>query len=148
MKTKIVNLLQMSSVVVALLFIGTINANAQAQMKFESTTIDYGTIEQGSEPLRKFTFENTGKEPLIISNAQGSCGCTVPSWPKEPIAPGQKSTIDVRYDTNRVGPFTKTVTLTTNIADQPNTVLTIKGEVKAKPSDPSAPQTPPSNGGH
>lgn len=145
-----VKLLQIATVLVAFLFVGKFNANAQAQMKFENTTIDYGTIEQGSEPLRKFTFENTGKEPLIISNAQGSCGCTVPSWPKEPIAAGQKSTIDVRYDTNRVGPFTKTVTLTTNVPDQQNIVLTIKGEVKAKPAEatPVAPPTPPSNGGH
>lgn len=100
---------------------------------FEKTEIDYGKIEQGSEPLRIFTFKNTGTEPLIISNAQGSCGCTVPTYPKEPIMPGQTSKIEVRYDTQRIGGFTKSVTLTTNEANSTR-VLTIKGEVSAKPA--------------
>jgi NhaP-type Na+/H+ or K+/H+ antiporter len=100
---------------------------------FEKTEVDYGKIEQGSEPLRVFTFKNTGTEPLIISNAQGSCGCTVPTYPKEPIMPGQSSKIEVRYDTQRIGGFTKSVTLTTNEANNTR-VLTIKGEVSAKPA--------------
>lgn len=100
---------------------------------FEKTEIDYGKITQGSEPLRVFTFKNTGSEPLIISNAAGSCGCTVPTFPKEPIMPGQSSKIEVRYDTQRVGAFTKTVTLTTNEAN-PTRVLTIKGDVSANPN--------------
>lgn len=146
MKTKLTSLFLFA----AFLFVGKLSVHAQAIIKFDTTTIDYGKIEQGAEPLRKFTFENTGKEPLIISNALGSCGCTVPSWPKEPILPSQKSSIDVRYDTNRVGPFTKTVTLTTNIPEQANIVLTIKGEVTAKPADlaPKATETAPANGGH
>jgi len=101
---------------------------------FEKIEIDYGKIKKGSEPLRVFTFKNTGNEPLIISNAQGSCGCTVPTYPKEPIMPGQSSKIEVRYDTQRVGGFTKTVTLTTNEAS-PTRVLTIKGEVEAAPAE-------------
>ena len=101
-----------------------------AQIEFESTTIDYGTIEQDSERQRIFTFTNTGTEPLIISNAKGSCGCTVPTWPKEPIMPGKKGEIKVNYDTHRIGTFRKTVTLTTNT--NPSTiVLTIKGTVNA-----------------
>lgn len=99
-------------------------------MTFKTTSINYGAIEKGSEPLRQFTFTNTGNEPLVITGAKGSCGCTVPTYPKEPIMPGQSATIDVRYDTQRVGPFTKTVTLTTNEAN-PNKTLTIAGEVKA-----------------
>ncbi|RME41677.1 MAG: DUF1573 domain-containing protein [Deltaproteobacteria bacterium] len=97
-------------------------------MTFETTEIDYGTIEKGSDPLRVFKFKNTGTEPLVIKNARGSCGCTVPKWPKEPIMPGEEGVIEVRYDTNRIGPFTKTVTLTTNEAVERH-VLRIKGKV-------------------
>jgi hypothetical protein len=111
---------------------------SQAKMTFDNTTVDYGEIMQGSEPLRIFNFKNTGNEPLIISNAKGSCGCTVPSYPKEPILPGESAKIEVRYDTNRIGPFQKTVTLTTNEAAGTQT-LTIKGTVKAKPTEDSVP---------
>ncbi|MBK7872702.1 MAG: DUF1573 domain-containing protein [Saprospiraceae bacterium] len=102
-----------------------------AAMAFEAETIDYGVIDQGAEPVRVFKFTNTGTEPLIIKNAQGSCGCTVPSYSTAPVLPGETSEIKVKYDTNRVGKFTKTVTLTTNA--NPETMrLTIKGEVLAK----------------
>ncbi len=97
----------------------------------ENETIDYGTIAKNSDGKREFVFTNNGNKPLIITNAQGSCGCTVPTWPKEPIAPGAKGSIGVKYATDRVGPFTKTVTLTTNAAGQPTKVLTIKGNVLA-----------------
>lgn len=97
-------------------------------MTFETTEIDYGTIEKGSDPLRVFKFKNTGTEPLVIKNARGSCGCTVPKWPKEPIMPGEEGVIEVRYDTNRIGPFTKTVTITTNEAVERH-ILRIKGKV-------------------
>jgi hypothetical protein len=106
-------------------------------MTFQATTIDYGTIDQGADPIRKFTFTNTGTEPLIIKSGVGSCGCTVPSYSKEPIMPGASSTIEVHYDTHRVGPFTKTVTLTTNEVT-PTHLLTIKGEVKAPAALPPA----------
>ncbi|GIV32054.1 MAG: hypothetical protein KatS3mg030_356 [Saprospiraceae bacterium] len=107
-------------------------------MTFETTEIDYGEIEQGSDPLRVFKFTNTGTEPLIISNAKGSCGCTVPKWPKDPILPGESATIEVRYDTNRIGPFQKTVTITTNEAT-PTHTLKIKGKVNPKPTQESVP---------
>lgn len=101
---------------------------------FESETIDYGTVEYKSDGKREFVFTNNGTEPLIIKNAQGSCGCTVPTWPKEPIAPGAKAVIGVKYDTARGGQaFTKTITLTTNAAN-PTTLLTIKGNVLADPN--------------
>jgi hypothetical protein len=100
--------------------------------------INYGTIEQGADPLRKFKFKNTGTEPLVITNAVGSCGCTVPEWPKKPIMPGETASIDVRYDTQRIGPFTKTVTLTTNESTT-SQYLTIAGEVKEKPKPTSVP---------
>lgn len=104
-------------------------------MVFEKETVDYGTIEQGADPYRSFKFKNTGNEPLIITHAKGSCGCTVPTYPKEPIAPGEASEIKVRYDTNRLGRFTKRVTLTTNAGDAKK-MLTIKGEVKKKAEEP------------
>ena len=107
-------------------------------MTFEVTTIDYGKIEKGSDPVRHFKFTNTGNEPLIIKAAKGSCGCTVPTYPPEPIMPGESANIDVRYDTQRVGNFNKTVTLTTNETEATHT-LTIKGEVKAPPTQESVP---------
>ncbi len=112
-------------------------------MEFENTTIDYGSIEQGSDPLRSFNFKNTGTKPLIISNAKGSCGCTVPNWPKQPILPGEDAQIEVRYDTKRVGNFTKTIRLTTNEAAKTR-VLTIKGKVNKKDVQAGAPEKAPS----
>jgi hypothetical protein len=137
--------------ILAFVLVSAVAANAQAAtsgpvMSFdkEITTIDYGTIEKGGDPIRKFKFTNTGNEPLIIKSAKGSCGCTVPTYPQEPIMPGESANIDVRYDTQRVGMFTKTVTLTTNETSDTHT-LTIKGEVKAPaPQEP----VPASNGGH
>ena len=106
------------------------------QMDFEAMELDYGTIEQGSDPYRFFNFTNSGTAPLVITNAKGSCGCTVPTYPKQPIPPGETGEIKVRYDTNRVGPFTKRVTLTTNVGDEP-IVLTIRGKVERKPEEPA-----------
>jgi hypothetical protein len=109
-------------------------------MKFVTLEVDYGTIEQGSDPLRVFKFTNVGDEPLIISKAKGSCGCTVPKYPQDPILPGETADIEVRYDTNRIGPFQKTVTLTTNEAE-PTHILKIKGKVEKKPTEESVPSS-------
>ena len=106
-------------------------------IQFESNSVDYGTIEQGSEPIRKVTFANTGNAPLVIKNAKGSCGCTVPIWSKEPIMPGQVDTLSIRYDTKRIGKISKTVSLYTNQSDDPY-VLRVVGEVKPKPKEPEA----------
>ena len=100
-----------------------------AGMVFENETIDYGTIPHNADGKREFVFTNNGNKPLIISNATGSCGCTVPTYPKEPIAPGAKAVIGVKYATDRVGAFTKTVTLTSNAEGQASKTLTIKGTV-------------------
>lgn len=102
-----------------------------AGMVFDTETIDYGTIAHNSEPNRKFEFTNNGNKPLIITNTTGSCGCTVPTTPKEPIAPGARGVIGVKYATDRVGAFTKTVTVSSNAEGQPSKVLTIKGVVLA-----------------
>ncbi|MFV8341694.1 DUF1573 domain-containing protein [Flavobacterium sp. XS2P39] len=102
-----------------------------AGMVFVNEVIDYGTIAHNADGKREFVFTNNGTKPLIITNAQGSCGCTVPTSPKEPIAPGAKGVIGVKYATDRVGAFTKTVTITSNAEGQPTKVLTIKGTVLA-----------------
>ena len=99
-------------------------------MTFEATTVDYGTIDQGSNPIREFKFTNTGTQPLLITSAVGSCGCTVPSFSREPIKPGESSVISVSYHTKRLGPINKTITLTTN-ETQNTHKLAITGEVKA-----------------
>jgi len=100
-----------------------------AGISFVTETIDYGTVAHNSDGKREFVFTNNGNKPLIITNTQGSCGCTVPTTPKEPIAPGAKGVIGVKYATDRVGPFTKTVTVTSNAEGQPTKILTIKGTV-------------------
>ena len=104
---------------------------AGAGMVYVTETIDYGTIAQNADGNRKFEFTNNGNKPLIITNAAGSCGCTVPTFPKEPILPGAKGVIGVKYATDRVGAFTKTVTITSNAEGIPSKVLTIKGTVLA-----------------
>lgn len=103
------------------------NPNAPT-IDFETEVVDYGTVEKGGDGVREFKFTNNGKEPLIITSARGSCGCTVPSWPKEPIAPGETAVIKVKYDTQRVGPINKSVTVNSN-AKTPVKVLRIKGQV-------------------
>lgn len=102
-----------------------------AKIEFESETIDYGTIENNADGNREFKFKNTGNAPLVITTAKGSCGCTVPTWPKEAIAPGQSSVIKVHYDTKRTGAFSKSVTLISNAVNTPSKVIHIKGSVNA-----------------
>ncbi|MGY0391776.1 DUF1573 domain-containing protein [Bizionia sp. KMM 8389] len=118
---------------ITLLFVGLIGfaANAQekvAKIEFKETTIDYGVIEKGADGVRVFEFTNTGDAPLIISNVKSSCGCTVPKKPEGPIAPGKTGEISVKYDTNRVNPIRKTITVLSN-AETPTVALKIKGEV-------------------
>lgn len=108
-----------------------------AGMVVENETINYGKIAHNADGKRQFVIVNNGTQPLIITSATGSCGCTVPSAPKEPIAPGAKAYIDVSYATDRVGPFTKTVTVSSNAVQGVSKVLTITGEVLA--DAPAAP---------
>ena len=96
---------------------------------FENETIDYGTIPHNSDGNREFVFVNNGNKPLKIESTQGSCGCTVPTKPEGDIAPGAKGKIGVKYATDRVGPFTKTVTIKSNAVGQETKVVTIKGTV-------------------
>ncbi len=118
---------------VALLFVGMLSISAFAQEKvakieFKTDVIDYGTIEKGADGLRVFEFTNTGNAPLIISKVTSTCGCTVPKKPERPILPGEKGQIEVKYDTQRVNPIRKTITVLSN-ADTPTVALKIKGDV-------------------
>jgi hypothetical protein len=109
-----------------------------AGMVFENETIDYGTIPHNADGNREFVFVNNGTKPLTIESTQGSCGCTVPTKPEGAIAPGAKGKIGVHYATDRVGAFTKTVTVKSNAAGQETKVLTIKGTVLPDPTTEGA----------
>lgn len=103
---------------------------------FKAKEISKADIKYAADETFTFEFKNTSKTPLIISNVQTSCGCTTANKPTEPVQPGKSSEISVKYDTKRVGPFTKTITVTTNIGEP--VVLTIKGNVLAQETNNSA----------
>lgn len=130
----------------ALLFASTVALQAQVgsgpEIEFEKEVHDFGTMKQYGDASTEFKFTNTGTEPLIISNAQGSCGCTVPSWPKTPIKPGETAAIKVKYDSKRLGPINKSVTITSNASNEPTKVIRIKGLIEAEPQGNSAPVKP------
>ena len=128
-----------------------------AEISFDKSTHDYGQIEKSANGECVFVFTNTGNKPLKISNAKGSCGCTVPQWPREEIAPGATGEIKVRYDTKRVGVINKSVTIQSNALNSDNitrakkdadgnviggtSIIRIKGEVKA-PKTNATPMKP------
>ena len=99
-----------------------------AKIEFETTVIDYGTIEKGADGVRVFKFKNTGNAPLVVTSVKSSCGCTVPKKPEAPVLPGETGEIEVKYDTKRVNPIRKTITVTSN-AETPTVALKIKGNV-------------------
>jgi hypothetical protein len=100
-----------------------------ATLILAENAFDFGTLEEGEKVEHVFKFTNTSTNPLIISSAKGSCGCTVPEWPKEPIAPGEDGEIKVKFDSKgKKGKQSKTVTLTANTLPG-NTVLTINSDV-------------------
>ncbi len=105
---------------------------SNADIKFEKTTHDFGTVKWGGNGDCEFKFTNNGKDPLILSNCQGSCGCTVPTLPKEQILPGKAGRIKVHYDTTRPGPINKQVTVQSNAKSGTQT-LKITGTVEAQP---------------
>ena len=121
---------------IALIFIiGLFSLNVSAQEKqakieFKTETIDYGEIVKGSNGIRVFEFTNTGDAPLIISRVYSSCGCTIPKKPEAPIMPGEKGIIEVKYNTERLGPIRKTITVYSN-AKQSIKAIKIKGLVVA-----------------
>lgn len=121
--------------IVLVLFVGLMGFTLTAQEKaakieFKSETVDYGEVNKGANGVRVFEFTNTGDAPLIISKVSSTCGCTIPKKPEDPILPGKTGEIQVKYDTNRVGPIRKAITVISN-ATTPTKVLKIKGEVRA-----------------
>jgi hypothetical protein len=112
--------------------IDQVDSPSNAQMDFDATEWDFGEITQGESVEYAFKFTNTGTEPLIISNAKGSCGCTVPVWPRVPVAPGESGVIDVKFNSKgKKGKQNKKVTLTTNMTPS-QMILKVTGQVNLK----------------
>lgn len=105
-----------------------VQAASQDSIVFDKLVHDYGTIQPGSDGECVFTFTNQGKKPLVLNNVTASCGCTVPQWPRQPIAPGGKGEIKVKYNTNIGGIFNKTITVNSNAANS-MVILSVKGQV-------------------
>ena len=105
------------------------------EIEFEKVVHDYGDVPYNGNGECEFRFTNTGNEPLLVQKPKSSCGCTIPSWPKEPILPGESEVIKVTYRTNRVGNINKTVTVTSNAISNPTVVLRIKGRVLEQPTE-------------
>lgn len=107
-----------------------VSSSEKPVFSFEKEMHDFGSIQEGTVAKHDFTFTNTGDAPLVINNARGSCGCTVPEWPREPIAPGEEGTIHVEFNsTNRTGSQQKQVTLTANTVPNKK-VLRISAQVQ------------------
>ena len=112
-----------------------------ARIRFEETEHQYGTIIKGGNGDCEFTFWNDGDEPLILQNVKASCGCTTPKYTQKPVMPGQKGTIGVHYNTNNIGGFSKTVTVTSNAVNNQRVVLRIKGTVQQEGGAQQQPDT-------
>ena len=130
-----------STLVLVFAFVFGANLNAQkvekatnatqAEITFEKLEHDYGEVPQGGNGVTEFKYTKTGKVPLILSKVRSSCGCTVPSWSKEPLMPGQSASITVKYNTNNVGVINKNVTVESNASNN-RVILKIKGKVVKK----------------
>jgi archaellum component FlaG (FlaF/FlaG flagellin family) len=121
----------------------TNNPNAP-KLKFAEETYDFGTVVEGPQITHDFKIKNEGKEPLILSNVHASCGCTVPTWPKEPILPGKESVVSATYNTSgRPGHFSKSITIESN-ATGGNKIVVITGDVIKPEDDKSIPVAKPS----
>ncbi len=105
------------------------------EISFEKTVHDYGEVPYQGNGECEFVFTNTGNEPLILQKPKSSCGCTVPTWPKEPVLPGESQTIKVTYNTKKVGVINKTVTVTSNAITNSTVILKIKGKVLEQPKE-------------
>lgn len=135
---KTIKILALGIILISAFSFGQVNAqdNKKAvqeqvtgpSINFENTTHDYGTINKGANGDCEFVFVNQGTEPLLISDVRASCGCTTPSWTREPIMPGKKGSIKVHYDTNRIGGISKSVTVTTN-GNPERAILRIVGNI-------------------
>lgn len=114
------------------------NAQEIKITNYENNTVDYGNVNKGSNGKRIIKIQNVGDKPLIISNINTSCGCTVPQWTTEPIAPGKKGEITVTYNTSNVGRFSRTITISSNDVKKPNLPVRIEGVVLAPETNPGS----------
>lgn len=122
-------------ILLTMMFFGFIGLQAQGPfIKFDKLVHDFGNLVQGDKAECEFVFTNTGDAPLLLSNVRSTCGCTVPSWTKEPIMPGQKGTIKIKYDSNRVGPINKQITVESN-GTNGQVFLKIVGNIDKKPTE-------------
>lgn len=125
----------------AFIFGGIALMSAQ-EIEISESNVDLGTIEYGGKAVTTVQIKNTGDKPLIISDAKASCGCTVPTWPKTPIAPGKSASMTVEYTTTtRPGAFNKTVTVNSNAVTEARKIFRIKGVVKENPNQPKPAST-------
>ncbi len=126
-------LIILCSVVFLFASVTAFKVEEKAEFKFEKETHDFGKIPQGKPVSVEFKFTNTGNEPLIITNIESVCGCTVPKYTNTPILKGQTGTITVTYNAAALAPFSKGLTIRSN-AKTPIKVIYIKGEVVASPA--------------
>lgn len=111
------------------------------EIELSESNVDLGNIQFNGKAVTTVQVKNTGDKPLIISDAKASCGCTVPTWPKDPIAPGKSAPMTVEYTTtSRAGAFNKTVTVNSNAVTEGRKIFRIKGVVLENPNAPAAPQ--------
>ncbi len=119
--------------VVGLGFMFTANAQKLEFVNLdEGDFLNYGEIDQNADGIRVITFKNTGNAPLILSSVKASCGCTVPTYEKDPVLPGKTAEIKVKYATNRVGSINKVITIVSNDVENPKKLVKLKGKVNAK----------------
>ena len=109
-------------------------ANPKDQMAFETLSHDYGSLVYDADGTYDFKFTNNADKPIVVTNVKASCGCTTPSWPKEPIQPGKTGSITVKYNTKLAGTFNKTVQVFSTAENSP-VKLIVRGKVNARPSD-------------
>jgi len=109
------------------------------EMLFDKTLHDYGSIVFGADGTCEFVFKNASNKPIVLTDVKSSCGCSVPTWSKEPVKPGESSTIKVQYNTQLPGVFNKTITVYSNAKNSP-VRLTVMGKVQAQPGDVKQPQ--------
>lgn len=123
-----------------LLFVGafivaTVGILSAQEIEISESNVDLGEVAYGGKAIATVQVRNTGDKPLIISDAKASCGCTVPKWPKEPIAPGKSADMTVEYTTTtKEGAFNKTVTISSNAITEGRKIFRIKGTVGANPN--------------
>lgn len=127
------------AILVVMLTVTSMSFAQKGVMKFKEETHNFGKIEQGKPVTQEFVFTNTGTSPIVITNVSASCGCTTPSYTKEPVLPKKTGSLKVTYNAAAMGSFNKSITIFSN-AESPSLTLFVKGEVvdKAAASKPSS----------